>query len=455
MWRIIVTDAPAPIIPAAWTEQVMRAWAAFDAPRVRPRLTMQDIVRRERTAAVRRATALSTMLALGSGLYLYSEKHRTELLDRDIFHVVAATQAAHARTGLLRAEWALLNDPERLQAMADRYLALRPTAPAQFVSSEGLAARLPPPAAPTAAPGAGEAEDAALVADAAAEAARSMAAGGDANRETGLSGTAALAPAAAGADFASASPAHAGLGDVEAAASMATVGRAALTPPPPASAPASVGAVTRLASAQPVHAEAAPASVAGTDSVPRGLRARGVAARSLRPLDVLARAGAPRSAWPASPARVEAKPRGLPKLAARASPADGLSLALPESVRQLVLAGSDPRHAAAPRPRLVMSEPPHDLMLPARYTQPAAHEPAPAAPAEPSAARQPVEARVIARDTRPDASMEVRPSAPAAPYRPAYGTYYATPYGQPYHAYGYGSPYAPSYYYPYGYPYGR
>ena len=95
---------------------------------------------------IRPTTVLCMMAAFGSGLYLYAEKHRTALLDRDISRVFHATQAAHERTGLLRAEWALLNEPGRLQDMADRYLtALHPMAPSQFVQLADLQNRLPAP----------------------------------------------------------------------------------------------------------------------------------------------------------------------------------------------------------------------------------------------------------------------------------------------------------------------
>jgi hypothetical protein len=94
---------------------------------------------------IRPFTCLCLAAACGSGLYLYSEKHRTALLDKQISGVIHATEAARARTGLLRAEWALLNEPGHLQDMADKYLALKPMAPSQFVQISDLAARLPPP----------------------------------------------------------------------------------------------------------------------------------------------------------------------------------------------------------------------------------------------------------------------------------------------------------------------
>jgi hypothetical protein len=96
---------------------------------------------------IRPFTCLCLAAACGSGLYLYSEKHRTAMLDRDISNVIHQTEAARARIGLLRAEWALLNEPGRLQDMADKYLALKPMAPTQFVQISDLAAHLPPPEA--------------------------------------------------------------------------------------------------------------------------------------------------------------------------------------------------------------------------------------------------------------------------------------------------------------------
>ena len=97
---------------------------------------------------IRPLTFICLMAAFGSGLYLYSEKHKAILLDREIGRAIHGTEAARERTGLLRAEWALLNDPGRLQDMADKYLTLKTMAPGQFVQLADLSTRLPPPAAP-------------------------------------------------------------------------------------------------------------------------------------------------------------------------------------------------------------------------------------------------------------------------------------------------------------------
>ncbi len=55
-----------------------------------------------------------------SGLYLYQCKHRAQMLDREIGSTVKQTEAARERIGMLRAEWALLNEPDRLAELAPR-----------------------------------------------------------------------------------------------------------------------------------------------------------------------------------------------------------------------------------------------------------------------------------------------------------------------------------------------
>ena len=98
---------------------------------------------------IRPFTAVCVLLAGTSGLYLYTEKHRTTVLDQQISKIVQDTQHVRERTAMLRAEWALLNQPDRLQALAGRFLpGLRPLAPTQFVQMASLAQHLPEIARP-------------------------------------------------------------------------------------------------------------------------------------------------------------------------------------------------------------------------------------------------------------------------------------------------------------------
>jgi hypothetical protein len=70
------------------------------------------------------------------------------VLDRQIESTVRATQAARERTGVIKAEWTLLNDPERLGQLAAQFLPLKTVTPGQFTTMAELDNRLPPIPAP-------------------------------------------------------------------------------------------------------------------------------------------------------------------------------------------------------------------------------------------------------------------------------------------------------------------
>jgi hypothetical protein len=102
---------------------------------------------------IRPTTCLCMLMAAGSGLYLYQSKHQAQLLDREINRVMAAVDTTRARTGVLRADYALLNEPSRLSELAGHYLTtLATTQPSQFTNWAELDKRLPPIGAPAPAP---------------------------------------------------------------------------------------------------------------------------------------------------------------------------------------------------------------------------------------------------------------------------------------------------------------
>lgn len=106
---------------------------------------------------IRPLTCITLVMAACSGLYLYQAKERTQLVDRDIARTLKAADATWQRASVLRAEYALLNDPSRLADLATQYLpALQTTAPGQFSTWADLDHRLPavgpPPAPPEPAP---------------------------------------------------------------------------------------------------------------------------------------------------------------------------------------------------------------------------------------------------------------------------------------------------------------
>jgi hypothetical protein len=105
---------------------------------------------------IRPVTLVCFLLACGSGLYLYSAKHRVQLVDHEIEKTVHATDELREQIRVLHAEWTLQNDPQRLQALADQFLSLKTLTPGQFTSLADLDKRLP--AVPAPEPTAPEAE---------------------------------------------------------------------------------------------------------------------------------------------------------------------------------------------------------------------------------------------------------------------------------------------------------
>jgi hypothetical protein len=92
---------------------------------------------------IRPLTLVSLIVAAGAGLHLYQVKHSVSVLDRELREVNRQTELVRERTQILRAEWALLNEPDRLRQVAQRHLALEPMAPAQFIREAELERRLP------------------------------------------------------------------------------------------------------------------------------------------------------------------------------------------------------------------------------------------------------------------------------------------------------------------------
>jgi hypothetical protein len=101
---------------------------------------------------IRPITCVTLLLACGSGLYLYQAKHRVHVLDGRIEQVVRQTAQVSERIRVLRAEWTLLDQPDRLQQLAGQFLDLQPTKPAQFASAADLDSRLPSVPEPDSAP---------------------------------------------------------------------------------------------------------------------------------------------------------------------------------------------------------------------------------------------------------------------------------------------------------------
>lgn len=93
---------------------------------------------------MRPISLICMLLAIGSGLYLYRVKYRAQMLDREINLTLKSADDLRARAALLRADYALLNDPIRLQELVDQHLSLKTTQPTQFTTLADFERRLPP-----------------------------------------------------------------------------------------------------------------------------------------------------------------------------------------------------------------------------------------------------------------------------------------------------------------------
>jgi cell division protein FtsL len=90
---------------------------------------------------VRLLNVLAVLALIGSAIYAYQIKYATIFNAEEIVkltHEIAARQDAVA---MLRAEWAHLIRPERIQALADKFLTLRQASLNQFVTPEAIPAK--------------------------------------------------------------------------------------------------------------------------------------------------------------------------------------------------------------------------------------------------------------------------------------------------------------------------
>ncbi|UPO79146.1 hypothetical protein DTQ13_01015 [Parasaccharibacter sp. TMW 2.1888] len=93
---------------------------------------------------IRFVTLLCAVMAAGSGLFLYTKKHETLVLNQDIRKTIEDTRRIQQQTAILRTQWALLNQPDRLSALAQRVLPeMSQVDPTQFVQLADLRKRLP------------------------------------------------------------------------------------------------------------------------------------------------------------------------------------------------------------------------------------------------------------------------------------------------------------------------
>lgn len=96
-------------------------------------------------------TVAAVALAVGAAATLYQVKYEVRLLEQEARQLHQNVARERQSIQVLNAEWAYLNQPGRIQELAERYLDLKPLKAAQIGSVERLPMR---PVAPPALPGA-------------------------------------------------------------------------------------------------------------------------------------------------------------------------------------------------------------------------------------------------------------------------------------------------------------
>lgn len=75
---------------------------------------------------------------VGSAIYAYSIKYETIFHAEELAKLRYDIKAAHEQIDMLRAEWTHLSRPERIEALADRFLDLQAPALTQIVRIDAL-----------------------------------------------------------------------------------------------------------------------------------------------------------------------------------------------------------------------------------------------------------------------------------------------------------------------------
>jgi hypothetical protein len=92
---------------------------------------------------IRPFTILCFCAFAGAGAWLYQVKHQVATQDRELRGIWREIEQARDRTSILRAEWALLNEPDRLRQVVQRHLPLEAMQPQQFIRMPEMERRLP------------------------------------------------------------------------------------------------------------------------------------------------------------------------------------------------------------------------------------------------------------------------------------------------------------------------
>jgi len=87
---------------------------------------------------MRQPTLFFVFIAAGVGLGLFQLKYKVMNLEQDHSRLKRMIRETDEAIHVLRAEWAHLNDPKRLQSLCERYLAIAPVRASQLVSLQHI-----------------------------------------------------------------------------------------------------------------------------------------------------------------------------------------------------------------------------------------------------------------------------------------------------------------------------
>ena len=97
---------------------------------------------------IRWSTIFWTIAVIIAGYAMFQVKYHVARLDDELTHLNRQIVATREETRVLRAEWTLLDDPQRLDRLNSAFLKLQPIMPAQIVTPAELD-QLPMQGAPT------------------------------------------------------------------------------------------------------------------------------------------------------------------------------------------------------------------------------------------------------------------------------------------------------------------
>ena len=89
---------------------------------------------------------LNTVLVAGLVVFafiLYGHEHKTRMAERQIRKIEAQIAREKESMRMLRIEWAMLDNPGRLERLAKKHLKLAPVPPQDIRPAEGVLAGLP------------------------------------------------------------------------------------------------------------------------------------------------------------------------------------------------------------------------------------------------------------------------------------------------------------------------